>query len=147
MKLHIIACVCLASAAARSIKTSEDEALSRRNTKGFFGRLLSTGRAGDKNSASAELALPPSKESAVTAGDRRVGRAGTPNLRGHEPKERVWNGEDAPKGEFPWMVTLHNHKDLSRNNGKDKLYNKRFCGGSLIAPQWALGRVREPGHT
>ena len=85
--------------------------------------------------ASAEQGLVP-KESVATTGERRVGRA-APSLRGREPKERVWNGKKAPKGEFPWMVALH--------TDANDLYEEQFCGGSLIAPQWALGRVREPG--
>ena len=112
MKSCIFACLCLASAAARPIKSSEIDP------------------------ASAEQGLVP-KESVAKAGERRVGRAGAPNLRGREPKERVWNGKKAPKGEFPWMVALH--------TDANDLYEEQFCGGSLIAPQWALGRVRESG--
>ena len=70
MKSCIFACLCLASAAARPIKSSEIDP------------------------ASAEQGLVP-KESVAKTGERRVGRAGAPNLRGREPKERVWNGKKA----------------------------------------------------
>ena len=54
----------------------------------------------------------------------------------HAPRARVINGNNAPKGEFPWMAALI-RRDDGGFFGED--YEERhLCGGSLIAPQWVL---------
>ena len=41
------------------------------------------------------------------------------------PTPRVYDGQEAPPGSFPWMASL-------------QYKNKHFCGGSLISEQWVL---------
>jgi len=44
--------------------------------------------------------------------------------------EKIVGGEEAKRGQWPWMVTL-----LSGQGGA---YKRHFCGGTLIARQWVL---------
>ena len=42
-----------------------------------------------------------------------------------QPAPKVYDGQEAPLGSFPWMASL-------------QYKNKHFCGGSLISQQWVL---------
>src|ERR1700680_2182104 len=46
---------------------------------------------------------------------------------------RVFFGEDAPEGAYPFIVALIN---ASAGGDQKALANGQFCGGSLVAPRW-----------
>ena len=50
--------------------------------------------------------------------------------------DRVFGGNEAEKGEFPFQVALLSAKMLDESATSQP--NAQFCGGSLIAPQWVL---------
>ncbi|XP_074052100.1 tryptase beta-2-like [Macrotis lagotis] len=45
----------------------------------------------------------------------------------------IVGGEEAPKNEWPWQVSLR-----KQENEENQQFWKHFCGGSLIHPQWIL---------
>jgi secreted trypsin-like serine protease len=50
--------------------------------------------------------------------------------------DRVFGGNEAEPGEWPFQVALLSSNMLDDNPGSQA--NAQFCGGSLIAPQWVL---------
>ena len=44
---------------------------------------------------------------------------------------KIIGGKSSKQGEWPWMVAL-------LKSGEQSIYNRQFCGGTLIAPQWVL---------
>ena len=46
-------------------------------------------------------------------------------------QSKIVGGTKAPSGEYPWMVAI------AEKSGRS-LYDRQFCGGSLIAPNWVL---------
>ncbi|XP_051825355.1 tryptase-like isoform X2 [Antechinus flavipes] len=48
-------------------------------------------------------------------------------------RAQIIGGEEAPKKEWPWQVSLRKQEDY----GEEALW-KHFCGGSLIHPEWVL---------
>lgn len=80
----------------------------------------------------------------LTPGDYRVtqalplgwtntapGFAAGPGFAGHMGPAGIIGGEEAPEGEFPFMVSI-------QVTGQDDRRAAHICGGSLIAPQWVL---------
>ena len=49
---------------------------------------------------------------------------------------RVFGGQEADKGEWPFQVALLTSSNLDDSPASQA--NAQFCGGSLIAPQWVL---------
>jgi secreted trypsin-like serine protease len=50
--------------------------------------------------------------------------------------DRVYGGNEADPGEFPFQVALLSSEMLDESPASQA--NAQFCGGSLIAPQWVL---------
>ena len=50
--------------------------------------------------------------------------------------DRVFGGQEAEKGQFPFQVALLSSQSL--DDSPTSQPNAQFCGGSLIAPQWVL---------
>jgi secreted trypsin-like serine protease len=50
--------------------------------------------------------------------------------------DRVFGGQEAEKGEFPFQVALLAARKLDKSPASQA--NAQFCGGSLIAPDWVL---------
>jgi secreted trypsin-like serine protease len=48
---------------------------------------------------------------------------------------RVFFGEDAPEGAYPFIVALLN---ANAANDQKALANGQFCGGSLVTPRWVV---------
>ncbi|MEP9386684.1 serine protease [Mesorhizobium sp. KR9-304] len=71
-----------------------------------------------------------SPKSRVTAA--RVARAKETGNSG----ERVYGGNEAEPGEWPFQVALLSNDML--DDSMDSQINAQFCGGSLIAPLWVL---------
>lgn len=46
-------------------------------------------------------------------------------------QSRIVGGTKAPSGSYPWMVAI-------AEKAGGTLYNRQFCGGSLIAPDWVM---------
>jgi secreted trypsin-like serine protease len=53
-----------------------------------------------------------------------------------EGTDRVYGGNQAEKGAYPFQVALLTTDRLDENPASQA--NAQFCGGSLIAPQWVL---------
>jgi secreted trypsin-like serine protease len=53
-----------------------------------------------------------------------------------EGVDRVFGGEDAAEGEFPFQVALLNAGTLTGD--AQSQYESQFCGGTLIAADWVL---------
>ncbi|MBX3567981.1 MAG: trypsin-like serine protease [Rhizobiaceae bacterium] len=53
-----------------------------------------------------------------------------------EEGDRVFGGQEADKGEWPFQVALLSSGKLDNSVGSQP--NAQFCGGSLIAPEWVL---------
>lgn len=77
--------------------------------------------------------IPPDLIGAVNSDTERSVRAATPpciyNTRGVTP--HIVGGAEAEPGAWPWQIALL-RSDISDG------YDAYFCGGSLIAPNWAL---------
>jgi len=48
------------------------------------------------------------------------------------PSTKVIGGEEAPRGDYPFLVAIVNAPSSGSN------FQDQFCGGSLIAPRWIL---------
>lgn len=55
---------------------------------------------------------------------------------GADSGDRVFGGNEAEPGEFPFQVALLSSEML--DSSLESQANAQFCGGSLIAPQWVL---------
>lgn len=53
-----------------------------------------------------------------------------------QESNRVFGGQQAKSGQFPFQVALLNAADL--DDTPESQINSQFCGASLIAPQWVL---------
>lgn len=54
------------------------------------------------------------------------------NAENSRPVERIIGGKKASPNDWPWMVAL------LKTDTSDSVFNRQFCGGTLIAPQWVL---------
>ncbi|KAM9101646.1 tryptase [Sarcophilus harrisii] len=48
-------------------------------------------------------------------------------------RAQIIGGEEAPKKEWPWQVSLREQEDY-----EEEVFWKHFCSGSLIHPEWVL---------
>ncbi|OBQ59220.1 serine protease [Mesorhizobium erdmanii] len=88
---------------------------------------INTGQA-DESTVRPEAAISPMQR--VT--DARA-KAAAENPDG---ADRVYGGNQAEKGAYPFQVALLTTARLDENPASQA--NAQFCGGSLIAPQWVL---------
>lgn len=51
---------------------------------------------------------------------------------GQQPRTRVYHGDVADEGAWPWQVAIVQHDD------SETMYDRQFCGGSLITRSWVL---------
>ncbi len=49
-----------------------------------------------------------------------------------QPRTRVYHGDVAGEGAWPWQVALLKH------DASETMFNRQFCGGSLITRSWVL---------
>ena len=73
----------------------------------------------DQRSYSTEIFQPSFSAKATFCESKFRGRGG------QEASARVYDGQEAPLGSFPWLASLQYRA-------------KHFCGGSLISEQWVL---------
>ena len=91
---------------------------------------FTAGTAGIAAAIAAEMRPELSPMSRVTAA--RVKAAKT----GDSSNDRVFGGNEADPGEWPFQVALLSSHMLDESAASQA--NAQFCGGSLIAPQWVL---------
>ena len=61
-------------------------------------------------------------------------RLGLPSQPGSE-KERIYFGQVAPQGAYPFMVALINHDAPANEEGQ---FKGQFCGGALMSDRWVV---------
>ena len=67
---------------------------------------------------------------------RRVPGARTEQNKEEGAGDRVFGGNEAAKGAWPFQVALLSSRPL--DDSPNSQPDAQFCGGSLIAPQWVL---------
>ena len=123
----------------------------------LFGKCSVSGGQLDNSQAGSDRSSPRSLLAAAAAlADAATGHAQdaaggpklspmrrVPSARAEQTKDekgagdRVFGGNEADKGEWPFQVALARQPDRS-TTARPRRPNAQFCGGSLIAPQWVL---------